>query len=44
MDGWKRLSTAHPLTEMCEVILYEDPDHPVFHDSWSAEGKEDKQF
>ena len=40
IDGWERFSTAHPfLVKMCEVILYGDPDYPVFNDSWSAEDK-----
>ena len=40
IDGWERFSTAHPiLVKMCEVILYGDPDYPVYNDNWPAEDK-----
>ena len=40
IDGWERFSTAHLfLVKMCEVILYGDPDYPVYNDTWPAEDK-----
>lgn len=40
IDGWERFSTAHPfLVKMCEVILYGDPDYPLYNDNWPAEDK-----
>ena len=40
IDGWERFSTAHPfLIKMCEVILYGDPDYPLYNDNWPTEDK-----